>query len=59
MTLNNINNHHPYFTPSRTTAHYFLLFGNEEKLVALLVYSSFIRVALVYSGTIPEPFRIH
>ena len=35
------------------TAHYFLLFGNGEKLVALLVYSSFVRVALVVSGMIP------
>ena len=34
-------------------AHLFLLFGNEEKLVALLVYSSFVRVALVVSGMVP------
>ena len=34
-------------------AHYFVLFGNEEKLVELIVYSSFVRVALVVSGMIP------
>ena len=34
-------------------AHYFLLFGNEEKLVALLVYPSFVRVELVVSGMVP------
>ena len=34
-------------------AHQFLLFGNEERLVALLVYSSFVRVALVVSGMVP------
>ena len=34
-------------------AYLFLLFGNEEKLVALLVYSSFVRVALVVSGMDP------
>ena len=33
-------------------AHQFLLFGNEEKLVALLVFSSFVRVALVVSGVV-------
>ena len=59
MTLNNTNNHHPHFTSSITTAHYSLLFGNGEKLVALLVYSSFVRVALVDSGMILESFRIH
>ena len=34
-------------------AQQFILFGNEEKLVALLVYSSFVRVALVVSGMVP------
>ena len=41
------------FTPSIIIAHWFLLFGIEEKLVALLVYSSFVRVALVVSGMVP------
>ena len=54
MTLNNINNHHPHFTLSVKIAHLFLLFGNEEKLVALLVYSSFVRVPLVAPGMIPH-----
>ena len=47
MTLNNIINHHPYVHSLIITAHWHLLFGNEEKLVALLVYSSLVRVALV------------
>ena len=34
-------------------AHLFLLFGNVEILVALLVYSSFVRVALVVSAVVP------
>ena len=41
------------FTSSIVIAQYFLLFGNEEKLVALLAYSSFVRVALVVSGMVP------
>ena len=49
MTLNNmanINNHHPrvHFIKNFNGS-LVLLFGNEEKLVALLVYSSFVRVA--------------
>ena len=53
MTLNNINNHHPRVHSLIITAHCLLLFGNEEKLVALLVYSSFVRVSLVVSGMVP------
>ena len=49
MTLNNmvnINNHHPrvHFI-NNIIGSIVLLFGNEEKLVAVLVYSSFVRVA--------------
>ena len=35
------------------TVHQFLLFRNEEKLVALLVYSSFVRVAISGFRRIP------
>ena len=59
MTLNNINIQHPHIHLISNNSSLVLLFGNEEKLVALLVYSSFIRVALVDSGMIPESFRIH
>ena len=41
------------FNSSIMIAHLFLHFGNEEKLVALLVYPSFVRVALVVSGMVP------
>ena len=41
------------FASSIIIARLFLLFGNEEKLVALLIYSSFVRVALVVSGMVP------
>ena len=50
MTLNNMEKKQTIITVVFTlliiiTAHWCLLFGNEEKLVALLVYSSFVRVA--------------
>ena len=59
MTLNNINNHHPRTHLIINNSSLVLTLRNEEKLVALLVYSPFIRVALVDSGMIPESFRIH
>ena len=55
-TLNNINNHHPHVHFINNNSSLVLTlrnFENEEKLVALLVYSSFIRVALVVSGMVP------
>ena len=46
---NNLKNqkiYHPLFTSSlKFTVHQSLLFGNEEKLVALLVFCSLVRVA--------------
>ena len=36
---------HAHIINFHSVVHKFLLFRNEEKLVALLVYSSFIRVA--------------
>ena len=49
MTLNimeTINNRHPRVHFIKVfTFHSCSLFGNEEKLVALVVYSSFVRVA--------------